>query len=137
MTMHSTDTKDEKTTATKTPTRGESAVRHLWKRATEAGKEEEAALIAKIANLLKPDIKLADGLPFEPKKADEPKKATVNTAEIDGAEVDISEMADRDAADYLAYSREMDGSAARERHIRRLEEEDAEMAEINGRRDGS
>jgi hypothetical protein len=135
MAMHpeTPTTKDEKTPPT--PSRGESAVRHLWKRATEAGKEEEATLIAKIANLLQPDIKLAAGLPFEP--APKKEKATVNTAEIDGAEVDISEMQDADAEAYLQYTREMDGSAARERHIRRLEAEDAEMAAIFGRRDGS
>jgi hypothetical protein len=137
MAMHpeTPTTKDEKTAATKTPTRGESAVRHLWKRATEAGKEEEAALIAKVANLLMPEIKLSAGLPFE-KPADSPKKATVNTAQIDGAEVDISQMADQDAADYAAYAAEMDGSAALERHIQRLEDEDAEMREIGRRNAG-
>jgi plasmid stabilization system protein ParE len=136
MTMHGTDTKDTKTdTKTPpTPSRGESAVRHLYKRAVEEDRAADAKLIASVANLLKPDIKLSDGLPFEP--APKKEKATVNTAEIDGSEVDISEMEDRDAADYLAYTKEMDGSAARERHVRRLEQEDAEMAEI-GRPHGS
>lgn len=63
MTMNGTDTKDTKTTTPPTPTRGESAVRHLWKRATEEGREEDAKLIATVANLLAPSIKLSDGLP--------------------------------------------------------------------------
>jgi hypothetical protein len=132
MAMHGTDTKDTKTPTT-TPSRGEAAVRHLYKRALEEDRKEDADLIATVSNLLKPDIKLTDGLPFT-----KPEKKKVDSASIDGSEVDISAMADDDAADYLAYSREMDGSAARERHIKRLEDEDAEMAEIHGRmHDGS
>lgn len=131
MTMNgTTETKDTKPPTT-TPTRGESAVRHLWKRATEEGRKEDAALIATVANHLLPSIKLTAGLPFS-----KPEKAKVDSAQIDGSEVDISGMEDRDAADYLQYSREMDGSAARERHIARLEEEDRETREI-GRRNGS
>lgn len=136
MTMHGTDTKD--TTDPKappTPSRGESAVRHLYKRATEEGREADAKLISTVANLLKPDIKLTAGLPFDPKPA--PKKPEkVDSAEIDGSEVDLSGMADDDAEAYAEYAAEMDGSAARERHIRRMEEEDAETREIFGRRDG-
>lgn len=122
---------DAKTTTT--PTRGESAVRHLWKRATEEGREADAKLIATVANHLMPSIKLADGLPFEP-KTDSKKK--VDSAQIDGTEVDLSEMAADDAEAYEAYAKEMDGSAARERHLRRLEEEDRETREIFGRHDG-
>ncbi len=125
-----TDTKDTKPPTT-TPTRGESAVRHLWKRATEEGREEEAKLIATVANLLQPSIRLADGLPFTAKKA-----KVDSTATVDGSEVDLSEMEDADAEAYAAYAAEMDGSAARARHIRRLEEEDAELREIR-RHDGS
>jgi hypothetical protein len=129
MTMNGT-TEDTKTKDTPpTPTRGESAVRHLWKRATEAGKEEEAALIAKIANLLKPDIKLTDGLPFV-----KPEKKKVDSASVDGSEVDLTEMSDDDAEAYLQYTREMDGSARRERHVEQMERDDEEMREI-GRRD--
>lgn len=136
MTMNgsTTETKDDTQKTPPTPSRGESAVRHLWKRATEAGKEEEAALIAKIANLLKPDIKLAAGLPF--KTPDGETKKKVDSAEVDGRSVDLTAMEDRDARDYAAYAAEMDGSAARERHVARLEEEDREMAEIHGRNDG-
>lgn len=139
MTMHpETPTTKDETKTPPTPTRGESAVRHLWKRATEEDRTEDAKLIATVANLLQPSIKLSAGLPF--KKPDgetetEPKK--VDSAQVDGAEVDLSEMEDRDARDYAAYAAEMDGSAARERHIRRMEDEDAEMAEIHGgRHDG-
>lgn len=132
MTMNgTTDTKTK--TDTKTPSRGESAVRHLYKRAVGEERTEDAKLIATVANHLLPSIKLTDGLAFK-KPADDPKKATVNSAEIDGTEVDLSEMEDSDAEAYAAYAAEMDGSAARERHIRRLEEEDAEMREINGGR---
>lgn len=132
MTMQGTDTKDTKDTKTTppTPTRGESAVRHLYKRAVEEDRKEDAKLISTIANLLLPSIKLTDGLPFEPKK---PEKAKVDsTATVDGSVVDLTEMEDRDAADYAAYAAEMDGSAARERHIKRLEREDAELREIRG-----
>lgn len=131
MTMHSTDTKDTKDTKTPpTPTRGESAVRHLWKRATEEGRDADAKLIASVANLLDPSIKLSAGLPFDPKKS------KVDSAEVNGTVVDLTEMEDQDARDYAAYAKEMDGSAARERHIARLEAEDAETREIFGRRDG-
>jgi hypothetical protein len=128
--MHGEEPKDEKTTATKTPTRGESAVRHLWKRATEAGKEEEAALIAKIANLLQPDIKLSAGLPFEAKKK-------VDSAEVDGRAVDLTQMEDADAEAYAEYVAELDGSARLARHIAQMERDDEEMTAIFGRRDGS
>lgn len=131
MTMHGTEPKTKDTPPT--PSRGESAVRHLWKRAIEEDRKKDADLIASVAHLLKPDIKLSAGLPFNKPE----KKATVNTAQIDGTEVDLSGMEDDDAEDYLAYSREMDGSAARERHIARLEEEDAEMREIGALNDGS
>lgn len=130
MTMNGAEPKTTEKPTPPTPSRGESAVRHLWKRATEEGDEKSAKLIAQIANLLKPDIKLTAGLPFEPA----PKKEKVDSAEVDGAVVDLSEMADDDAEAYEAYAKEMDGSAARERHIRRLAAEDAEMAEIFGRR---
>lgn len=130
MTMNgTTDDTKTKTTTLPTPSRGESAVRHLYKRALEAGDEATAKTIATVSNLLKPDIKLTDGLPFDPKPKTDPKKK-VDSAQIDGSEVDLTEMSDADAADYLQYTREMDGSAARERHIQRLEEEDAEMREI-------
>jgi hypothetical protein len=129
---------EPKTTDTKktppTPTRGESAVRHLWKRAQEEDRTEDAKLIATVANHLMPSIKLSDGLPFDAKKA----KAKVDsTATVDGQPVDLTEMADSDAEAYAAYAKEMDGSAALERHIARLEEEDAETREIFGARDGS
>jgi len=39
-------------------------------------------------------------------------------------------MEDADADAYRQYTREMDGSAARERHIARLEAEDEKMREI-------
>jgi hypothetical protein len=134
MTMHgtTTETKDDtKTTKdTKTPSRGESAVRHLYKRALEEDRKEDADLIATIAKLLMPAIKLTAGLPFEPKKS------KVDSAEVDGQAVDISEMADDDAEAYAEYAAELDGSAARERHVRRLEAEDREMAEIGRMHDG-
>lgn len=121
-----TDTKDTKTPPT--PSRGESAVRHLYKRATEEGREEDAKLISTIANLLQPSIKLTAGLPFDPKP--DPKKSKVDSAQVDGGVVDLTEMADSDAEAYAEYAAELDGTAARERHIRRLEQEDAEMREI-------
>jgi MinD-like ATPase involved in chromosome partitioning or flagellar assembly len=129
MTMHSTDDTKSKDTPP-TPSRGESATRHLWKRAKEEGREADAKLIATVANLLKPDIKLADGLPVK-------KPEKVDSAEVNGQPVDLSEMADSDAEAYRQYAAEMDGSAARERHVARMEEEDAEMTAIFGRRDGS
>jgi hypothetical protein len=129
MTMNGT-TEDTKTTDTKTPTRGESAVRHLWKRAIEEDRKADADLIAKVAILLLPGIKLTAGLPFETKKA------TVNTAEINGSEVDLSEMSDDDARAYAEYAAEMDGSARLARHIAQMEADDAEMAEIGRRNAG-
>lgn len=129
MTINTTTTDDTKTS--ETPTRGESAVRHLWKRATEEGREEDAALIATVANHLMPSIKLTSGLPFS-----KPEKAKVDSAQIDGSEVSLADMEDRDAEDYLQYSRELDGSAARARHVARMEEEDRETREIFGARDG-
>ncbi len=129
MTMNGTteDTKDKKPP---TPSRGESAVRHLYKRAVEEDRAADAKLIASVANLLDPSIKLSAGLPFDPKKS------KVDSAEVNGTVVDLTEMEDQDARDYAAYAKEMDGSAARERHIARLEAEDAETREIFGRRDG-
>jgi hypothetical protein len=129
MTMHSTDTKDTKTPTT-TPSRGEAAVRHLYKRALEEDRPADAKLIATVANALLPSIKLTAGLPFEAKKK-------VDSAEVDGQPVDLSQMEDQDAADYAAYAKEMDGSAALERHIRRMEEEDEETRKLFGVRDGS
>jgi hypothetical protein len=125
-------TEDTKTKTPPTPSRGESATRHLYKRAVEEGREEDAKLISTVANLLMPSIKLTAGLPFDPEKSKKPK---VDSAQVDGSEVDLTEMSDDDARAYAEYAAEMDGSAARERHIRRLEQEDAEMAEIHGRRD--
>jgi len=125
--MTPTDTKTETKTST-TPAKGEAAVRHLWKQAIDDGDEASAKVIATVANLLAPSIKLAAG-------AEVPAKTADATAQIDGAEVDISDMADADAEDYLQYTREMDGSAARERHVARLEREDEEMREI-GRHGG-
>lgn len=88
MTMNGSTT-EPKTTKT-TPTRGESAVRHLYKRALEEDRQEDAKLIASVANLLKPDIKLSDGLPFDPKT--DPKKSKVDSAEVNGQAVDLTEM---------------------------------------------
>jgi hypothetical protein len=133
MTMHSTTDKTD-TKTPPTPSRGESAVRHLYKRAVEEDRKEDAKLIASVANLLKPDIKLADGLPFE-KPAETKKK--VDSAQIDGAEVDLTTLEDRDAEDYLAYTREMDGTARRERHVEQMERDDAEDRALFGVRDGS
>lgn len=127
-----------KTTLEKTPTtpptqtKGESAVRHLWKKAIDDGDEAKVKTIAVVANLLQPNIQLAAGSPAT--KTD-PKKSKVDSAEVNGSVVDLSGMADQDAEDYAAYAAEMDGSAARERHIQRLEAEDAEMREIR-RNDG-
>lgn len=132
MAMNGTTTEPKDTKDTKTPSRGESAVRHLYKRALEEDRQADAKLISSVANLLKPDIKLTDGLPFDPKPA--PKKK-VDSAQIDGSEVDLSEMADDDARAYAEYAAEMDGSAARARHVARMEEEDRETREI-GRRNG-
>ncbi len=129
MTMHSTDTKPTKTPPPPTQTKGESAVRHLWKQAIDDGDEEKAKTIAVIANLLAPNIKLAAGSPA-PKT--DPK--TADSAEINGSVVDLTEMADQDARDYAAYAAELDGTAAIARHIAQMEADDEEMREI-GRRD--
>jgi hypothetical protein len=135
MTMNGAEPKTTEKPTTPTPSRGESAVRHLYKRAVEEDRKEDAKLISTVANLLDPSIKLTSGLPV-PEAKTKPEKATVNTAQIDGAEVDISAMADDDAADYLQYTREMDGSARRERHVEQLEREDAEMLEIRRQNGG-
>jgi hypothetical protein len=130
-----TDTKDEKTTAT--PSRGEAAVRHLYKRAVEEDRKEDAKLIASVANLLDPSIKLTDGLPFTKAKADEtePKKK-VDSAEVDGQAVDLTQMEDADAEAYAEYVAELDGSARLARHIAQMERDDEEMREIGRRNDG-
>jgi len=119
---------DTKTTDTKTPTRGESATRHLYKRALEEDRKEDADLIATIAKLLMPAIKLTAGPPVAEPKTDS-KKATVS-ASVDGTEVDLTDMEDEDAADYAAYTRELDGTARLRRHVEQMERDDEEMREI-------
>lgn len=113
--MTTTDTKP----TTTTPSRGEAAVRHLWTRAVDDGDEAKAKLIATIANLLQPKIKLAAG-------AEVPAKTADATVTVDGAEVDLTGLEDRDAADYAAYTDQIDGTAARRAQAEAHREEDAE-----------
>jgi hypothetical protein len=115
-------TTDTKTSTPPTQTKGESAVRHLWKQAIDDGDEAKAKTIAVVANLLAPSIKLAAGSPAT--KTDP--KATVNSAEIDGSEVDLRGMEPDDAEAYAEYVAELDGSARLARHIAQMEADDAE-----------
>ncbi len=117
-----TMTKDTKPPTT-TPTKGEAAVRHLYKRALEEERTEDAKLIATVANALLPSIKLSAGA-----------EVPADSAEINGSVVDLTEMADQDARDYAAYAAELDGTAAIARHVEQMERDDEEMREI-GRRD--
>jgi hypothetical protein len=117
------------TTDTKSTTEtAEKAAQALHKKYTDAGDIKSAKIVATVANLFT-NLKLP---------AKEDKTAPVDSAEIDGQAVDLGGMTTTEAQEYQAYAKEMDGSAARERHIKRLEDEDAEMAEIHGRmHDGS
>jgi hypothetical protein len=121
-------TTDTKTSTT--PTKGEAAVKHLWRRAVEEGDEAKATIIATVANLLQPEIKLAAG-------AEVPAKKKVDSAEINGQAVDLTEMEPADAEAYAAYASEMDGTAALARHVADLEERDEEDRRIGAFHDGS
>ncbi len=125
--MTTTDTKP----TTTTPTKGEAAVKHLWRRAIEEGDEARAKLIATVANLLSPEIKLAAGAEVPAKTAD--------SAEINGSVVDLTELEDADARAYAEYAAELDGSARLNRHIARMEADDAEDRRlgIGAHNDGS
>ncbi len=105
-------------------------MKHLWRRAIEEGDEAKATVIATVANLLSPEIKLAAG-------AEVPAKTADATVTVHGQAVDLAEMEDQDARDYAAYAKEMDGTAARERHIADLEERDEEDRRIGVFHDGS
>lgn len=113
-----TVTKDTSTT-TSNRQKGEAAVKHLWRQAIADGDEEKAKTIAVVANLLAPSIKLAAGAEVSAKTAD----ATVT---VDGTEVDLTGLEDRDAEDYRAYTDQIDGTAARRAQAEAHREEDAE-----------
>lgn len=108
-------TTDKSTTTNK----GEAAVKHLWRRAIEEGDEAKAKVIATVANLLAPSIKLAAG-------AEVPAKTADATVTVDGREVDLTGLEDRDAEDYRAYTDQIDGTAARRAQAEAHREEDAE-----------
>ena len=94
-------------------------MRHLWTRAVDDGDEAKAKLIATIANLLQPKIKLAAG-------AEVPAETADATVTVDGTEVDVTGLEDRDAEDYRAYTDQIDGTAARRAQAEAHREEDAE-----------
>ncbi len=117
-------TTDKSTTTTK----GEAAVKHLWRRAIDEGDEARAKVIATVANLLAPSIKLAAGSEVPAKTAD--------SAEIEGQSIDLTGMSTSDAEAYAAYAAEMDGTAALARHVATLEERDEEDRRIGAFHDG-
>jgi len=109
---------------------GITAAKALHAKYVAAGDEKSAKLVAQVSNLF-------HNISFTAAKEDEP--ATVNSAEIDGSEVDLRGMEPDDAEAYAAYASEMDGSAALARHIADLEardEEDRRLG-IGAHNDGS
>lgn len=110
---------------------GIKAAKALHRKYVAAGDAKAAKVVAETANLF-------HNITFPEAKADEPKPEKVDSAEVDGQAVDLTGLEDQDAADYAAYSRELDGTARRQRHVEQLEWEDEELARAGGmRHDGS
>lgn len=95
---------------------GIKAAKDLHAKYVAAGDAKSAKVVAEVSNLF-------HNITFPEGKADEP--ASVN-ATVDGSVVDLSGMTTTEAEEYQAYVAELDGSARLQRHIARMEADDAE-----------